>query len=130
MIQKTKKTKPKKKEESISQFNNYVGYINQIKELEEKVSKDDFLQLHEPLEIEGESIYNNEAKKELNAREKKIKNLYNDVDLDLRKKESLAFNTEAYLVCSVCYKEICPLKKENPVLTNPNVREYRIFGLG
>ena len=72
MIQKTKKTKPKKKEESISQFNNYVGYINQIKELEEKVSKDDFLQLHEPLEIEGESIYNNEAKKELRKKNKKF----------------------------------------------------------
>ena len=78
--------------------------------------------------LEGESVYNNEAKKEFNERERRIKNLYNDVVLDLRKKESLAFNTEAYLVCSVCYKEICPLKKENPVLTNSDVGEYRIFG--
>jgi len=117
-----------KKEEPISKMNNYVGYINQIKELKKKVFEDDFLQIHEPLPIEGESIYNSEAKNEFNLREKKIKNLYNNVVLDLRKKESLAFNTEAWLVCTLCYKEICPIKKENPICTNEKVGEYRLFG--
>ena len=107
----------------------FKGYINQINELKKKVQEDDFLQLHEPLPITGEYIYNNEAvKEELNTREKRIKNLYNEFVLDLRTKESLAFNSEAWLVCSFCFKEICPLKEGNPMLTNPDVGEYKIYG--
>ena len=119
---------PKKKEEQISNKNEYVGYRNQIEELKQKVQDDDFLQLHEPLKLQGESIYNNDTKEELNSREKKIKNLYNDVVLDLRKKESLAFNTEAWLVCSICFKEICPIKEGNPSITDENVGEYKLYG--
>ena len=115
-----------KKEQPISKSNNYIGYINQIKELNKKVLEDDFLKLHEPLQIELESLYIGETKNEFNIREKKLKNLYNNVLIDLRKKESLAFDTEAWLVCSICLKQICPLKKENPVLTNPLVGEYCI----
>ena len=96
--------------------------------MKQKVQDDDFLQLHEPLKLQGESIYNNDTKEELNSREKKIKNLYNDVVLDLRKKESLAFNTEAWLVCSICFKEICPIKEGNPSITDENVGEYKLYG--
>ena len=118
-----KKDEPKKTENT-----SYFGYINQIKELEKKIQSDDFLQLHEPLQITGESIFNNETREELNSREKRIKNLYNDVVIDLRTKESLAFNSDAWLVCSICCKEICPLREGNPVLSNEKVGEYRIFG--
>ena len=120
--------KEKEKEAQPSKFEKYIGYINLINELKSKVQEDDFLQLHEPLKISGESIYNNETREELNSREKRIKNLYNDVVMDLRTKESLAFNCEAWLVCSVCCKEICPIKEGNPILTNEKVGEYRIFG--
>ena len=116
------------KKEEPKENTSYFGYINQIKELEKKVQKDDFLQIHEPLQITGESIFNNETREELNSREKRIKNLYNDVVLDLRTKESLAFNSDAWLVCSICCKEICPLREGNPVLTNEKVGEFRIFG--
>jgi len=123
-IKEEEKVEEPKKIENTS----YFGYINQIKELGKKIQSDDFLQLHEPLQITGESIFNNETREELNSREKRIKNLYNDVVIDLRTKESLAFNSDAWLVCSICCKEICPLREGNPVLSNEKVGEYRIFG--
>ena len=118
----------KAKETQKTNIPSYFGYINQISELQKKVQEDDFLQLHEPLQITGESIFDNETREELNSREKRIKNLYNDVVMDLRTKESLAFNSDAWLVCSICCKEICPIREGNPVLTNEKVGEYRIFG--
>ena len=123
-IKEVEKVDESKKIENTS----YFGYINQINELQKKIQEDDFLQLHEPLQITGESIFNNETREELNSREKRIKNLYNDVVLDLRTKESLAFNSDAWLVCSICCKEICPIREGNPILTNEKVGEFRIFG--
>ena len=123
----TEKNMKIKKEEGFKLVN-YMGYRNQISELKKKVEEDDFLQLHEPLEIEGESILNNETREELSIREQNIKNLYNNVVKDIRKKESLAFNSEAWLVCSNCFKEVCPIKNENPVLSNEKIGEYGIFG--
>jgi len=111
-----------------SNFTGYIGYINQITELKKKVQNDDFLQLHEPLHILGEFIYSDEARQKLNVREEKIKSLYNDVVMDLREKESLAFNSEAWLVCTACFKEICPVKEGNPLLTDKNIGEYKITG--
>ncbi len=122
-IKEEKSNEPQKLE-----VQSYFGYINEISELQKKVQVDDFLQLHEPLQITGESIYDNKTVEELNAREKKIKNLYNDVVMDLKTKESLAFNSDAWLVCSECCKEICPLRENNPVLTNEKEGDYRIFG--
>ena len=66
--------KEKEKEAQPSKFEKYIGYINLINELKNKVQEDDFLQLHEPLNISGESIYNNETREELNSREKRIIN--------------------------------------------------------
>lgn len=129
-IKTEKRDKREDEEEKKENFRlvNYMGYRNQISELKKKVQKDDFLQLHEPLEIEGEFILNKETREELNIREQNIKDLYNNVVIDLRTKESLAFNSEAWLVCTLCYKEICPIKNENPEPTNEKVGEYRIFG--
>ena len=119
---------PKKDKIQIPDAIEYVGYRNQIANLQKKVQNDDFLQLHKPLKLEGESIYNNDTKVELNSREMKIKNLYNDFVENLRKKESLAFNSEAWLICAECFKEICPIKEGNPILTNQNVGEYKLLG--
>ena len=107
----------------------FTGYINQINELKKKVQEDDFLQLHEPLPIAGEYIYtNSKVQKELSTREKKIKNLYNEVVLDLRRMDSLAFSTEAWLVCTHCCQEISSIKKGNPLMTDSKNGEYKIIG--
>ena len=106
----------------------FNGYINEINKLKEKVQEDDFLQLHEPLPIEGEYIYTNSlVQKELCTREKKIKNLYNEVVLDLRRMDSLAFSNLPWLVCTSCCQEIVPIKKGSPLLTNPEIGEYKIL---
>ena len=106
----------------------FSGYINEINQLKKKVQEDDFLQLHEPLPIEGEYIYTNSlVQKELCTREKKIKNLYNEVVLDLRRMESLAFSSEPWLVCTSCCQEIVPIKKGNPLMTDPIIGEHKIF---
>ena len=113
-------------EEIPQEFN---GYINEINELKKKVQEDDFLQLHEPLKIQGEYIYtNNKVQKELFTREKKIKNLYNEVILDLRRMKSLAFSSEPWLLCANCYHEITSIKKGNPELSNSKIGEYKING--
>ena len=113
-------------EEIPQEFN---GYINQINELKKKVQDDDFLQLHEPLPIAGEYIYtNSRVQKELFTREKKIKNLYNEVVLDLRRMESLAFSTEPWLVCTNCCQEISSIKTGNPLMTNSEIGEHKIIG--
>ena len=107
----------------------FTGYINQIKDLKKKVQDDDFLQLHEPLPISGEYIYTNtRVQKELFTREKKIKNLYNEVVSDLRRMESLAFSTEAWLICTNCYKEISGIRVGSPLMTNPEIGEHKIIG--
>ena len=113
-------------EEIPQEFN---GYINEINKLKKKVQEDDFLQLHEPLPIQGEYIYtNNKVQKELYTREKKIKNLYNEVLLDLRRMKSLAFSSEPWLLCANCYQEISSIKKGNPEMSNPKIGEYKING--
>ena len=111
-------------EEIPQEFN---GYINEINELKKKVQEDDFLQLHEPLPIAGEYIYTNaKVQKELFTREKKIKNLYNEVILDLRRMESLAFSKDPWLVCTNCCVELIPITNLNPTLTNSEIGEYKI----
>ena len=97
--------------------------------MKKKVQEDDFLQLHEPLPIAGEYIYTNtRVQKELFTREKKIKNLYNEVILDLRRMESLGFSTEPWLVCTNCCQEIMSIKRGNPLMTNPKIGEHKIIG--
>ena len=120
-----------KKEENVPEEipQEFNGYINQINELKKKVQDDDFLQLHEPLPMAGEYIYtNNRVQKELFTRERKIKNLYNEVVLDLRRMESLAFSTEPWLVCTNCCQEISSIKVGTPPMTNPEIGEHKIIG--
>ena len=106
----------------------FTGYINEINELKKKVKEDDFLQLHEPIAIDEDYIFNNnDIQKELFHQEKKIKNLYKDVILDLKRMEKLAFEKEAVLFCTKCFNEIMPIKKSNPLMTNPEIGEHKIM---
>ena len=104
----------------------YQGYINAIYELKKKVEKDDFLQIHEPLQIESEFIFTDKKTlKELKSRNFKIQHLYNNFVKDLKKKENLISMKYGYLLCSFCHSEICEIKEEGyPLLTNKTIGEY------
>ena len=90
----------------------YQGYINAIYELKKKVEKDDFLQIHEPLQIESEFIFTDKKTlKELKSRNFKIQHLYNNFVKDLKKKENLISMKYGYLLCAFCHSEICEIKE-------------------
>ena len=105
----------------------YPGYINAIRELQKKVKSDDFLQLHEPLEIEEEFHFtDNNTLKELKSRNYKIHNLYNDFLSELSKIHDLALTKTCYLVCSHCEGEISRLDKDVPIMTNASIGEHKV----
>ena len=105
----------------------YQGYINSIYDLKKKVKKDDFLQLHEPLSIEEEFHFNdNDTIKELNSRNFKIQNLYNDFLSDLDRIERLTMRSSASLVCAKCKVEVSQLNKELPLMTKKEIGEHKI----
>ena len=105
----------------------YQGYINAIYELKKKVQPDDFLQIHEPLEIESEYIFTDKKTlKELKSRNFKIQNLYHNFVKDLKRMENLINTKNGYLLCSRCRSEICEIKFNYPILTNVNTGEHRI----
>ena len=105
----------------------YHGYINEIKKL--KVKDEDFLQIHEPIEIQGEFFYSQIKKRKLLINEKKISNIYNDYTNVLNLIKSLAYNKEPWICCSVCYSEICAIKPGSPKMTeNKTLGEHIIEG--
>ena len=105
----------------------FLGYINSINDLKNNIQPDDFLQLHEPLKIEGEYEFTDrKCLKELYSRNYKIHNLYYNVVKDLRKMEKLSYYKSGYLVCSDCFGEICEIKDDNLILTNSNIGEHKI----
>ena len=105
----------------------YQGYINAINDLQKKVKKDDFLQLHKPLPIEEEFHFNdNETIKELNSRDYKIQNLYNDFLSDLDRIERLTMRSSGSLVCDKCKVEVSQLNKDMPVMTRADIGEHKI----
>ena len=105
----------------------YTGYINAIYDLQKKIKPDDFLQLHEPLNIEGEYIFtDNKTIKELQSRNFKIQNLYHNVVKDLRNIENLCILKYGYLLCSKCFSEVCEIKKGYPIMTNKEIGEHKI----
>ena len=105
----------------------YTGYINSIYQLQKKVKSDDFLQLHEPLQIEEEFFFtDNNTIKELRSRSFKIKNLYNDFLTELDRIHNLAITKSGYLVCAYCQGEISILNDDVPVMINPNIGEHKV----
>ena len=105
----------------------YPGYINSIYQLQKKVKSDDFLQLHEPLQIEEEFYFtDNNTIKELKSRNFKIKNLYNDFLTELDKIHKLAITKAGYLVCAYCQGEISRLDDDIPIMTNADIGEHKV----
>mgnify|MGYP002624102503 CR=1 FL=1 len=105
----------------------YSGYINEIKKL--NIKEEDFLQLHEPLLIMEEYYHSQQKRKELLNKENKLLKLYDDYNDVLNTIKSLAFNNEAWLCCSVCFSEICAIKKGSPKMTEKkNIGEHLIEG--
>ena len=104
-----------------------AGKSYSFNDLKKNIQPDDFLQLHDPLKIEGEFEFTNKKSlKELYSRNYKIHNLYYDVIKDLRRMENLAYYKCGFLVCGYCNGEICEIKDENLILTNINIGEYKI----
>jgi len=105
----------------------YPGYINSIYQLNDQVEQDDFLQLHEPLQIEEEFYFtDNNTIKELKSRNFKIKNLYNDFLTELDKIHSIAMTKTGYIVCAYCQGEISKLDYETPIMTNRDIGEHKV----
>ena len=113
------------KTESNNSKISYPGYINSIYQL--KVDKDDFLQLHEPLQIEEEFYFtDNNTIKELKSRNFKIKNLYNDFLTEIDKIHDIAITKEGYIVCAYCQSEISKLNDKLPIMINPDIGEHKV----
>ena len=105
----------------------YQGYINSIYDLQKKVQPDDFLQIHEPLNIENEYIFTDKKTLiKIKRRNYKIENLYNNFVKDLKKMENLIALKYGYLLCASCHSEICEIKERIPVLTNQKIGEHII----
>ena len=105
----------------------YPGYINSIYQLNDQVEEDDFLQLHEPLQIEEEFYFtDNNTIKELKSRNFKIKNLYNDFLTELDKIHGIAMTKTGYIVCAYCQGEISKLDYETPIMTNRDIGEHKV----
>ena len=109
-------------------FQSYQGYINAIYDLKKKVQPDDFLQIHEPLQIESDFIFTDKKTlKEIKSRNFKIQHLYNNFVKDLKRKENLISMKNGYLLCAYCHSEICEITEDNyPILTNKDIGEYNI----
>ena len=102
----------------------YYGYINEIKKLSEKVKEKDFLQLHDPLPIQGEFYFNQKKKIKMINKEKKITDIYYRYNNVLNRFKSLIFNKEAWLCCPECLSDICSIKQDTPRMTDSRVGEY------
>ena len=102
--------------------NNYVEYEmkecylsnNEIYEIKSKIKDDDFLQIQEPLMIQDEFYNNNIKIQKKIAKEKRIKNIYNEYEKILNDMKSLISSTEAWLVCPNCFQDICAIKPNFP----------------
>ena len=102
----------------------YYGYINEIKELSKKVKEKDFLQLHEPLPIQGEFYFNKTKIRKMINKEKKITDIYNRYNNIINRIKSLIYSKEAWLCCPNCCKDIVSIKDDLPKLTNVDLGEY------
>jgi hypothetical protein len=116
------------KEDFDENSNAYNGYINEIYEIKSKIKDDDFLQIQEPLMIQDEFYNNNIKIQKKIAKEKRIKNIYNEYEKILNDMKSLISSTEAWLVCPNCFQDICAIKPNFPKQTNKDRGEYIIQG--
>ena len=116
------------KEDFDENSNAYNGYINEIYEIKSKIKDDDFLQIQEPLMIQDEFYNNNIKIQKKIAKERRIKNIYNEYEKILNDMKSLISSTEAWLVCPNCFQDICAIKPNFPKQTNKDRGEYIIQG--
>ena len=117
-----------KDEQNKNDENPYMGYINEIEELKNQIDEKDFLQLHEPLKIQGEYFFNRSQEIKLLNKEKKILNIYRDYSAILDHMRALIYSSEPWLCCRKCFKDICSIKPDLPKLTNIDLGEYVLEG--
>ena len=117
-----------KEEQNDNDGEPYMVYINEINELKNQIEDKDFLQLHDPLIIQGEYFLNKSQEIKLLNKEKKISNIYQDYNNILDRMKSLIYNKEPWLCCPKCYKDICSIKPDLPKETNKNLGEHIIEG--
>ena len=117
-----------KEEQNENDENPYMVYINGIEELKSQMDEKDFLQLHEPLKIQGEYFFNRSQEIKLLNKEKKILNIYRDYSAILDHMRALIYSSEPWLCCRKCFKDICSIKPDLPKLTNIDLGEYVLEG--
>ena len=97
-------------------------YIKEIEGLKNK--EEDFLQFHQPLEIEEFYHDENKLRKLLNN-EEKLSKIYDEYNEVLRSIKSLSSNKNALICCPNCKDDICEIKKGSPKMTErKNIGEH------